>query len=80
MPTSIILDRGACVLEAPPTLPVLEPGDILAAGEGSCPDELAPRVCLTSRGAVRIRRALVELDAYAREMFALCGKVPENDG
>ena len=58
---------------------MLEVGDILAAGDGNCPAELAPRVCLTSGGAVKIRRALDELASYARRSFDMCGKLKDEN-
>lgn len=67
------------MLEDPPVLPELEVEDLLEAGEGDCPAELAPRACLSSAGAVKIRRALADLVRYAADAATACGVRKEGE-
>jgi hypothetical protein len=65
-------------LEAPPTFPVLEPGEFLDAGDGACTvDEDAVAACLTFEGAAKMGRALEDLKYYADNALTLCGQAEE---
>ncbi len=63
--------RRVCLAEPPPAPTTMADADMLSGGDVGCPAAFAG--CLTSRGAVALRRHLADLHRYAHDAWDLCG-------